>query len=61
MTFIQVKTLDSITKFKKNIDWNEVFQIRNNLNDLHFNRLNPKFIDWNQDIENIQNELVINP
>jgi len=61
MTFIQVKTLDSITKFKKNIDWNEVFQIRNNLNDLHFNRLNPKFIDWNQDIENIQNELAINP
>ncbi|NBW15421.1 MAG: class I SAM-dependent methyltransferase [Caulobacteraceae bacterium] len=61
MTFIQVKTLDSITKFKKNIDWNKVFQIRNNLNDLHFNRLNPKFIDWNQDIENIQNELVINP
>lgn len=61
MTFIQVKTLDSIAKFKKNVDWNEVFQIRNNLNDLHFNRLNPKFIDWNQDIENIQNELVINP
>ena len=61
MTFIQVKTLNSIAEFKKNVDWNEVFQIRNHLNDLHFNRLNSKFIDWNQDIEKIQNELVINP
>ena len=61
MTFVQIKTLDSIVKFKENIDWDEVFKIRNHLNDLHFNRENPKFIDWNQDIENIQNELIIIP
>ena len=28
---------------------------------MDFNRENPKFIDWNQDIENIQNELIISP
>jgi len=61
MTFVQVKTLDAIEKFKSNIDWKEVFEIRNWLNDLHFNPENPNFVDWNQDIENIQNELVINP
>jgi len=61
MTFVKVKTLDAIEKFKVGIDWDEVFEIRNHLNNLHFNRLNPKFIDWNQDIENIQNELIINP
>jgi len=61
MTFVQIKTLDSIVKFKENVDWDEVFKIRNHLNDLHFNRENPKFIDWNQDIENIQNELIISP
>jgi len=61
MTFVQVKTLDAIEKFKSNINWEEVFEIRNWLNDLHFNRSNPNFIDWQQDIENIENELVINP
>lgn len=61
MTFVQIKTLDSIVKFKENVDWDEVFKIRNHLNDLHLNRENPKFIDWNQDIENIQNELIIIP
>ncbi len=61
MSFVKVKTLDAIERFKSNIDWKEVFDIRNELNDMHFNRDNPKFIDWNQDIPNIQNELVINP
>jgi SAM-dependent methyltransferase len=61
MTFVKVKNLEAIEKFKKNIDWNQVFECRNWLNDLHFNRSNPNFIDWNQDIENIENELVINP
>ena len=61
MTFVQVKTLDAIEKFKSNIDWKEVFDIRNWLNDLHFNPKNPNFVDWNQDIDNIQNELIINP
>ena len=61
MTFIKVKTLDAIATFKSNIDWKEVFDIRNELNDMHFNKSNPKFIDWNQDIANIENELVITP
>ena len=61
MTFVQVKTLDAIEKFKSNINWKEVFEIRNWLNDLHFNPENPNFVDWNQDIANIENELVINP
>ena len=41
--------------------WKEVFNIRNELNDMHFNKDNPKFIDWNQDIPNIENELIITP
>ena len=61
MTFVKVKNLDAIQKFKKNVDWNQVFECRNWLNDLHFNKENPDFVDWNQDIENIENELVINP
>lgn len=61
MTFVQVKNLNSIEKFKSNIDWKKVFEVRNWLNDLHFNPKNPDFINWNQDIENIQNELVIKP
>jgi hypothetical protein len=58
---VKVKTLNAIEKFKNNIDWNEVFEIRNWLNNLHFNKDNPNFVDWQQDIENIENELVINP
>ena len=61
MTFIKVKTLAAIERFKEGIDWKEVFDIRNELNDMHFNKDNPKFVDWHQDIPNIQNELVINP
>lgn len=61
MTFVQVKKLDAIKKFKSNIDWKKVFEIRNWLNDLHFNPENPNFINWNQDIANIENELVIIP
>ena len=61
MTFVKVKTLDAIARFKEGIDWDKVFEDRNFLNDVHFNRDNPKFVDWNQDIPNIQNELVITP
>jgi SAM-dependent methyltransferase len=61
MTFIQVKNLDSFSKFKKNIDWNNVFEIRNTLIDMHFNTENPKFINCNLDFESIENELVILP
>ena len=61
MTFVKVKTLDAITRFKEGIDWDEVFEHRNYLNDVHFNPSNPKFVDWDQDIPNIQNQLVITP
>ena len=61
MTFVQIKNLDSIKEYKKNIDWEHVFETRNVLNDLHFNPENPLFYDWQQDIPNIQNELVITP
>ena len=61
MTFIKVKSLDAIQKFKDKIDWEQVFDLRNELNDLHFNKNNPKFIDWGQDIANIENELIITP
>ena len=61
MTFVKIKTLDAIQKFKDNIDWKEVFDLRNELNDIHFNKNNPKFVDWNQDIANIENELIITP
>ena len=56
-----IGALDGDEKFKSNIDWKEVFDIRNELNDMHFNKDNPKFIDWNQDIPNIENELIITP
>lgn len=61
MTFVQVKNLKALEEYKKNVDWEEVFEIRNWLNDLHFNPRNPNFVDWQQDIANIQNELVIAP
>jgi len=61
MTFIKIKNLDAIKRFKDGIDWEEVFVLRNELNDLHFNKNNPKFINWKQDIPNIQNELIITP
>ena len=38
-----------------------IFLVINELNDMHFNKDNPKFIDWNQDIPNIENELIITP
>ena len=57
----QVKFWIEIKDSKKNIDWEHVFETRNVLNDLHFNPENPLFYDWQQDIPNIQNELVITP
>ena len=33
MTFVQIKNLDAIEQFKKNVDWSEVFETRNWLND----------------------------
>lgn len=60
MTIVKVKNRDSIKKFKNNIDWKNVFEIRNWLNNLHFNKNNPNFVDWNLDLEKIENELEIN-
>lgn len=57
MTFVQVKTLDAIKKFKSNIDWEKVFETRNWLADIHFNPKNPKYVDWNQDLNSIEYEL----
>ena len=57
MTFVKVKTADAIEKFKSNIDWNHVFETRNWLADLHFNPENPKYVDWNQNLEEIEYEL----
>jgi len=59
MTFVQIKNLDAIKEYKKNIDWEHVFETRNVLNDLHFNPENPLFYDWQQDLANIQNDPVI--
>lgn len=61
MTFVQVKKLNSIDKFKANINWEDVFECRNYLNNLHFNKDDPEFIDYQIDVDNIKNELVINP
>lgn len=59
MTFVQVKSLDAIEKFKSNINWQEVFEIRNWLADLHFNPENPNYVDWNQNLKEIEYELGI--
>ena len=29
MTFVQIKNLDAIEKFKSNVDWEKVFETRN--------------------------------
>lgn len=61
MTFVKVKRPEAIEEFKSNIDWKQVFETRNWLADLHFNKENPNYIDWQQDLNNIQFELGINP
>ena len=62
MTFVQVKNLKAVKKIMKgSVDWKGVFERRNYLNNVFFNPENPDYIDWQQDIPNIQNELVITP
>ena len=63
MTFVKVKTLDAIDRFKEGVDWKEVFDIRNQLSDFHLNKQRPDCIghEWKLDFDNIDNELVINP
>lgn len=62
MTFVQVKTLDAIEKFKKNVEWNEVFKTRNWLINLIVDENNPKCIskDWGLEYDEIKYEPVIN-
>jgi SAM-dependent methyltransferase len=59
MTFVQVKDLGAVEKFKKNIDWKKVFEIRNWLNSVHFNTQDSNYINYGLDLENIENELII--
>jgi SAM-dependent methyltransferase len=70
MSFIQVRTLDAIERFKSGIDWEEVFNIRNELNGLHFDEDNPKSLAWaakNDTVKGwpnfsiVENELIIKP
>lgn len=61
MTFVQIKNLDAIEKFKSNVDWEKVFETRNWLIDLIMNIDNPKCIsrDWGLDYDKIIYEPVI--
>ena len=61
MTFVKVKSPDSIEKFKSNVDWEEVFKIRNELNDICLNTKRSDCLgkEWNLDFNSIQNEAVI--
>ena len=61
MSFVKVKSPDSIEKFKNNVDWEEVFKIRNELNDICLNRKRSDCLgkEWNLDFDSIQNESVI--
>jgi len=70
MSFIQVKTLDAIERFKSGFNWEEVFDIRNELNGLHFDEDNPKSLAWaakNGTVKGwpnfsiVENELIIKP
>ena len=61
MSFVKVKSPDSIEKFKNNVDWEEVFKIRNELNDICLNTKRSDCLgkEWNLDFDSIQNESVI--
>ena len=57
-------------RFKSGIDWEEVFNIRNELNGLHFDEDNPKSLAWaanNNTVKGypnfslVENELIIKP
>ena len=63
MTFVKVKQLDAIERFKSRIDWKDVFEQRNWLVDLHLNKERSDCLgrEGNFDLDNIQMELVINP
>jgi hypothetical protein len=57
MTFVKIKTIDAIEKFKKNIDWNQVFEFRN----WYVNSSKSWMEKCGLNIETSQFELLINP
>lgn len=57
MTFVQVKNLDSLQEYKKNVDWKQVFEIRNFLTDLYLNPSSAYYFDAVE--PNCINEMVI--
>lgn len=57
MTFVKVKSSDSVKKFKNNIDWNQVFETRNWYVDATKTWIENNGID----INDVEFELVINP
>lgn len=63
MTFVKIKNLSATSKFKSNIDWQDVFKKRNYLNDLSLNKNRKDCIGhtWNLDFDSIMNELIITP
>ena len=62
MTFVKVKTLDAIERFKSGIDWKDVFEQRNWLVDLHLNDKRSDCVgrEWGLDLKNITAEMIIN-
>lgn len=62
MTFVKIKKLDAIQKFKKNIDWVKVFETRNWLADLFLNDKNPNCLtkNWGLEYDKIEYEPIIN-
>jgi cephalosporin hydroxylase len=57
MTFIQVKNVEYLQECKNNVDWKEVFEVRNFLTDLY---LNPSSHHYCSQVEsNCLNEMVI--
>lgn len=61
MTFVKVKSLDAIKRFKEGVDWDQVFERRNWLADLHFNESRPDRAsrEWGIDLNAIEYELGI--
>ena len=57
MTFVKVKTASAIKKFKKNVDWNQVFETRN----WYVDRSKSWMENNGIDINDIEFEILINP
>ena len=61
MTFVKVKSLDAIKRFKEGVNWDQVFERRNWLADLHFNESSSDRAsrEWGIDLNQIDFELDI--